>query len=221
MISDGRRRALLFSAVLFILLVLAPSPVPAPIYGVSPNLDSSLRISDGVSVIRILESPDARRLRENPTNLLPTMEWDVPEKDYKVSVVRTLKGDLPENRKLMLSLRFIDTSTLPQGDGQHLPWSCTDDGSTTKVLHLAFLVEKPMFSPYVPEWERAAAFSVNCKRSILPLHPETDLSVADGKPLHDGIRALFEDSASRYQGTEFEKAALWFVDWCDGTAEDR
>lgn len=207
------------TGLLMVIVLMLPAPVPAPIHGTFTSLDSALGESDMVAVIRILDSPTARRMRESGDYNRPKLTGGQGSglfDDFGVYVVKTLEGELHENKRLILSLRFIDTRTLSKAEEHKLIWGTAEDGATTPVLHLAFLTKHP-FSPYYkPHWEPASAFAVNCTNSVLPLHPETNLSVARDLPLHEAITALFEDSRQRYAGTEYEAAGKAYVDWCAG-----
>lgn len=203
------RRLLPPPIALITVLLLLPSPLPAPIVGSCENLDDALRQADTVVVCRVLDTPAGRWRREFGDSELRTMGgYGV----YLVYIVRSLQGSLPEHRSAVVGLQFIDTRTLPKEVGEHLLSGTPADSQTTAVLHLAFLTTTP---PYMTATGRptGAGFALNCADSVLPLHPLTQLGAATAT--HHGIRALFQDSLERYKGTSGEAGAKSLVEWCD------
>lgn len=217
-------RAVVAFIVLACLLVGFPSRLPAPIFGFCQNLDDALAKADTVAVIRILESPNARRQRAaegqpyDPAKLMGGMNSGIHD-DFQVYVVRTLKGNLPDSRIATLALRFINCRTLPAEEGERIEWhSLADDHSTTATLHLAFLTAVVPGGP--TPWGQpisASAFSLDCTDSVLPLHPLTRLEGATAT--HDGLLALFQESLELYKGTPGEWGARSLVVWCDKPRE--
>lgn len=215
------RPAMIAVVLLACLLVGLPAPLPAPVFGDCDGRDSALHQSDTVAIIRILESPVVRWQREHPTEPSPLARFQDIHMwggylDFRVYVVKTLVGDLPDHREHMIAMRFVKFTTVSPSEAERLYWGSSDDKLTTSVLHLAFL-HNPWFGPrYESMWEPISASSINCKCSTLPLHPDTNLDLISRDNVREGIPALFRDSLSHYLGTPGEAGARACVDWCYG-----
>ena len=152
--------------VVIILLLALSKPTFAPIFGTFPGLDKLISRSDAILVVDLLKQK----------SLSP---WGLHE-DYEVYVRKVIKGKITQDKKVILSLRFLPFVSLLKSES-NIRW-----GFRIGERHIVFLSKNN-------EPDKALYSSLNYSGGHMQVSPQNNLSKLKGDEPKEIISQLLKD----------------------------
>ena len=154
--------------VVIILLLALSKPTFAPIFGMFPGLDKLISRSDAILVVDLLKQKSS-----SPFGL---------HEDYEVYVRKVIKGEIAQDKKMILSLRFLPFVSLLKSE------SNIRLGFRFRIgeRHIVFLSKNN-------EPDKALYSSLNYEGGHMQVSPQNSLSKLKGDEPKEIISQLLKD----------------------------
>ena len=138
--------------IAFVLLLSLSKPAFAPIFGFFPGLDELISRADAILVVDLLKQKSSSQFGLH--------------EDWEVYVRKVIKGEVAQNKKMILSLRFLPfiSSRKPDSKIMH-------SGFRTRDRHIVFLRKnnKPDKAPYSSLDYSGGHMRISCQSDLSKL----------------------------------------------------